>query len=145
MEKKLIIGFILISILFGLIGCTEQKNNKQDNEGINEYDMQRFAGLWFNSSGDFQEYYLITEDGKIFNLDKEQGESLKNDYENYSKSILDQDPYERYRFKDGYFEIYDSTNEKFFRKATYRFEDNYFTFIFNIIDGVEFIYIRIEV
>jgi hypothetical protein len=145
MKKKLIFGIILILIVFGLSGCNEQKNNDQDNVGINYDDMAKFAGVWFNQSGITPEYYLVTEDGKIFVLNKEQGELLKNDYNNFSKIVLNWDSYEKYRFVDGYYELYNVSNEKFFRYATYHFEENNDFFIFNVIDNGEIIYERLDV
>lgn len=146
MKKKLILGIILILLVFGgLCGCNEQKSNDQDNVEINYDDMAKFAGVWFNQSGITPEYYLVTEDGKIFVLNKEQGELLKNDYNNYSKIVLNSDSYEKYRFVNGYYELYNFTNEKFFRYATYNFEENNDFFIFNVIDDGEIIYSRIMV
>ncbi|MGF3553668.1 MAG: hypothetical protein ACQXXF_00085, partial [Thermoplasmatota archaeon] len=72
MKKKFIIVTIVIAIVLLLSGCNEQKNNEENDVGINYYDMERFAGLWFNQSGIIPEYYLVTKDGKIFTLDKEQ-------------------------------------------------------------------------
>jgi hypothetical protein len=107
--------------------------------------MAKFAGVWFNQSGITPEYYLVTEDGKIFVLNKEQGELLKNDYNNFSKIVLNWDSYEKYRFVDGYYELYNVSNEKFFRYATYHFEENNDFFIFNVIDNGEIIYERLDV
>ena len=105
MKKKFIIGIILVMILFGLSGCNEQKSNDQDNIEINYNDMFKFVGVWVNRSGGFLEYYLISEDGKIYTLDEEQGQLLQNDYENFSKIVLEWDTYEKYRFVNSYFEL----------------------------------------
>lgn len=143
MKKKFYYRFFLIAIIFLLIGCNEQKNN-EDNININYYDMEKFAGVWFNQSGSVPEYYLVTEDGKIFVLDKQQGESLINDYENFSKIVLSWDSYIKYRFVDGYYELYDFTDKRFFRYATYFFDENYENFFFDEIGtSVQTIYSRV--
>ncbi|MGF3553669.1 MAG: hypothetical protein ACQXXF_00090, partial [Thermoplasmatota archaeon] len=66
----------------------------------------------------------------------------KNDYENFSKIVLSWESYKKYRFVDGYYELYDFANKKFFRYATYYFLDN--DFVFNEIGtGVETIYTKV--
>jgi hypothetical protein len=146
MKKKLIVGFILIMFVFCLSGCNEQKVDDNGNVDINYDYMQRFAGVWLNQTSSIPEYFLITEDGKIFVLDKQQGISLIDDYENYSKIVLNWDSYEKYRLIDDYYELYDFKEGKFYRYATYYFEDDYNTFIFNVINnGDIIIYSKIEI
>jgi len=145
MKKKFIIGFILIIFVFGLNGCNEQKTDENRNVKINYEDMQKFVGLWLNESPIFVEYYLVTEDDRIYILDEEQGQLLINDYDYLPKIILDINSYEKYRFVDGYYELYDFENEKFFRYATYRFEVDNNIFIFNVINNGEVMYSRVEI
>ncbi len=47
-------------------------------------------------------------------------------------------------FRDNY-ELYNVSNEKFFRYATYHFEENYSVFIFDVIDNGQIIYEKITV
>lgn len=142
MKKNFVIVIFIITILL-LCGCNEQTNEENN---INYSDMEKFAGVWFNQSGITPEYYLITKDGKIFILNKEEGILLINDYENVSEIILKWESYEKYRFVNGYFELYDYTNNKFFRYATYNFDENYDTFIFEEIGtSVQTIYSRVEI
>ncbi len=81
----------------------------------------------------------------IFTLNKEQGELLKNDYDNFSEIVLRWDSYNKYRFIYDYFELYNFTSGEFFRYATYHFQDVTDTFVFNIIDNGEIIYSRVTI
>jgi len=142
MKKKSIVGFIFIIFIIILSGCNEQKNDTENGE-INSEDMQKFTGFWLNQSSAYPQYYLVTDDGRIFTLDEQQGDELINDYETFSKTILNTYSYEKYRFVNGYFELLDLTNGKYVKFATYNFQDDDI-FVFDIINNGKIFCSRIE-
>ena len=144
MKKKSIVGFIFIISIIILSGCNEQKTNDNENVEINYNDMQKFTGLWLNQSSEFPQYYLVTDDGRIFTLDEQQGDELINDYETFSKTILNTYSYKKYRFVEGYFELLDLTNGKYVKFATYNFQNDDI-FVFDIINNGSIICSRIEI
>ncbi len=144
MKKKSIVGFIFIITIIMLSGCNEQKTNDNENVEINYNDMEKFTGLWLNQSSAYPQYYLVTDDDRIFTLDEQQGDELINDYETFSKTVLNTYSYEKYRFVEGYFELLDLTNGKYVKFATYNFQNDDI-FVFDIINNERIICSRIEI